>query len=510
MRSLILFALFVIVSLQQQTRTLYAPPSYEVSNNQKINEVAKMLQSNQGVDNRHGLAHLLHASLHQNEPPKYYEEGYMTNELHPPVKIIIQRTTKSRRIPNQDAEVVRKIISGSVMVALATTPDMMWLQIGQNEFIKTQDAQLEEPINREKPDVMMLNSPLPIHVKTDVTVRKIPDMGGKPVSQLQAGVTLSVIGVTPDYSWLMVGPNQFIPTISAKVGDPITPLFPPVTIHLRRDAFILDEPSMSGKKVSLLKKNDILQAIAVSSDMLWLKVAHNKFIKVTDCKFGLPLPPITMFPSPIFVKLVSDAKVIKNPNYPDEILRYLKKDDELQVYGTTADLKWLVVAQKRFIPMETARMKDAYPEPIKLSPAVSIKLSKATEVHDVPDQKGRVLQVARKGDKYEAIAVSPDFMWLQIGDKMWIPLMSAFFRKPDPETKPLIPPVRVTVTKDTKVYKVPEHYSKVSEFLVKVILLLQLLLLPTLLGLRLVLKNISLLKMLNSKKLLLLHLSSLL
>jgi len=463
MRTVIALALFVLCAIaQQQIRTIYAPPSTSVSPNMKLREVDQMLlNAPQEVDNKHGLANLLHTAMHKNEPPKYLDEGYMVNELHPPVKIIVERYTKSRRIPNGDAEVTRKIPAGSVLVALATTPDMLWLQVGQNEFIKTQDAKLEEPINREKPDVRMLSTPLDIHVKTDVTIRKIPDMGGKPVARLHAGVTLSAIGVTPDYAWLMVGPNQFIPTISAKVGDPTTPLNPPVTMYLRRNVVVRDAPSFNGKAVSTLKRGDILQAIAVSSDLMWLKIAHNNYVPTVDCKLGLPLPPVTLFPQPVVIRLVKDAKVVKNPVYPDRIIRYLKKNDELEAFGTTADLKWLVVAEKRFIPMETARMKEEYPEPIKMEPAVPIKLSKATEVRNVPDQNGKVLQIARKGDKYEATAVSPDFLWLQIGNKMWVPMMSAFFRKPEPETNPLVPPIRVTVTKDTKVYKVPEHYAKV-------------------------------------------------
>ena len=463
MRSIIALALLACAVLcQQQVRTLYAPMTYEVDANQRLREVSDMYKAAPaGVDNRHGLLNLLHASLHQSQPPKYVEEGYMVNELHPPVKIVVQRYTKSRRIPHHDAEVVSRLHAGSVMVALATTPDMRWVQVGKNEFIPTENAQLEEPINRERPDVLMLSSPLDIHVKSPVTVRKIPDLGGKAVSRLQAGVTLQAVGVTPDYAWLMVGPNQFIPTVSAKVGDPMTPLNPPITVHLRHDAVVRDRPSPRGSRVVVLKKGDIMQAVAVSSDLQWLKVSHNSYLPTADCRVGLPVPPVTAFPSPVTVKLVADANVVKNPNYPGEVIRTLRKNDELQVFGTTADLKWLLVAKKRFIPMEAARVKKEFPEPIALSPVVSIKLSKAVEVRDAPSESANVLQIAKKGDKYEASAVSVDFMWLQIGNKMWVPMMSAFFRKPDPVTNPLVPPVRVTAVKDTKVYKTPDHYGKV-------------------------------------------------
>ena len=456
-----IFATLVLVAVVA-AQAYVAPQAYEKTGNQKLQEVATLLENaGNGVDQRHGLVHLLHASLHQNHPPKYVDGGFMVNELHPPVKVVVQRYTKARRIPHLDGETARRVTAGSVLVALATTPDMLWIQIGKDEFIPTRDARLEEPLNREKPQVAMLTTPLDIHVKSAVTVRKIPDLGGKPVSRLQAGDKLQAIGATPDYSWLMVGPNQFIPTISARVGDPVTPLLPPVTIHLRRNSVVRDAPSLQGRAVGTLRRGDIMQAVAVSSDLKWLKVAHGNYVATIDCKEGLPLPPVTMFPQPLVVKLVADADVVKNPNHPEDVIRTLKLGDELQAFGTTADLKWLVVAKKRFIPMETAQMKEVFPEPIPMTPSVPIKLAKSVEVRDVPDQRGHVMQIARKGDKYDAVAVSADFTWLKLGDKMWVPLTAAFFRKPAPETKPLVPPMRVTVTKDTKVYKTPDHYGKV-------------------------------------------------
>jgi len=212
-------------------------------------------------------------------------------------------------------------------------------------------------------------------------------------------------------------------------------------------------------------KGDIMQAIGVSKDLKWLKLSQDNFVKTIDCKLGLPLPTVTPFPRPIVVKLVADAPVIRNPNQPLDVLRLLKAGDELQAFGTTADLKWLVVAEKRFIPTNSARMKAVFPEPIPLTPAVPIKLSKATEVRDVPDVRGHVMQIARRGDKYEANAVSADFTWLRIGEKMWVPMTTAFFRKPAPVTNPLVPPMKVTITKDTKVYKTPDLMGKVIKTL---------------------------------------------
>jgi hypothetical protein len=165
------------------------------------------------------------------------------------------------------------------------------------------------------------------------------------------------------------------------------------------------------------------------------------------------------------VKLHEDAKVVKNPNEPEQIMRWLKKGDELQVFGTTNDFKWLEVANKRFIPLLSARLKSPIAKPIPLTPAVPIKMAIDSEVRHVPDQRGRVMSMVKKGDKLEAVGVSADFTWLQLGERMFVPLTSAYFRKPIPATNPLTPPLKVTLTKDAKVRKTPDHMGKIVKTL---------------------------------------------
>jgi len=389
----------------------------------------------------------------------------MVNELHPPVKVTMNRMTKVRAIPHHDGEVIRRVSSGTVMVALATTPDMLWLQVGQREFVPTRDCKLEEPLHQESPSVIPLHPTMHVHVKGDVTVRKIPDIGGKPVGLLKSGDMVTAIAVTADYTWLQLGHKQFIPTAFAKLGDPTTPLQPPLTLHLRRPTVVRDIPSLEGNAVTTLAKDDVMQAVAVSSDFQWLKVAKNNYIQVQDARLGMPFPNVMHFPQPIMVKLHEDAKVVKNPNEPTQILRWLKKADELQVFGVTTDFKWLEVANKRFIPMISARLKSPIAKPIAMNPAVPIKMAVDTPVRHIPDQRGRVMSIVKKGDKLEAIGVSADFTWLQLGERMFVPLTSAYFRKPIPATNALVPSLKVTLTKDVKVRKTPDHTGKVVKTL---------------------------------------------
>jgi len=219
------------------------------------------------------------------------------------------------------------------------------------------------------------------------------------------------------------------------------------------------------KVVNRLHAGDIMQAFGATSDLKYLKIGHNNYIKTQNCKLGFPAPPSINFPHPILIKLTKDAKVVKNPNEPDKIIRWLKQDDELQAFGASADFKWVMVAKKRFIPMDACRMKSAFPKPIVLNPPVGIKVAKDTPVRDLPAQFGHVISSVRKGDKLQAIGVSPDFLWLQLSKNMWIPLMSAYFRKPEPKVNPLVPPLKVTLVRDAKVYKTPDNYAKVVKVL---------------------------------------------
>jgi len=468
MRSLALLSVVVLGAVAHQVFSAYSPrpQAYDITPSDQVGEISGLLHHNTAgyggrpQDNRKGLFNLLHASLHQNKPPTVLTTGQFVNELHPPVSIVVSRDTKVRKIPNRDGEVARRIKSGATVVALATTSDMLWIQIGQDAFIPTRDCRLEEPLNRERPVVKSLVPPLDIYVKEAVTARKIPDLGGKPVTTLRPNELISAIAVTPDYSWLMIGPNMFIPTISAKLGNPITPLRPPITIHLIKDTIVRDTPTDQGAYVTTLHKEDIMQAVGVTPDLKWLKISHNNYIHASAAKLGFPAPPTVVFPRPIVVQLIGDAPVVKNPNMPQNVIRRLKKDDELQAIGASADFKWLMVAKKRFIPMEFARMKNPIPKPIVLNPPVPIKLSKGVQVRTIPDNRGYVVSIARKGDKFDAIGVSADFTWLQLGKNMWIPMIAAYFRKAAPITNALVPPMKVTLLKDTKVYKVPDVFGK--------------------------------------------------
>jgi len=472
MRALLAVVLCACAVVAQHIDTLYAPPEVRPSLNQPLCDIAMTMarapqgSAGQGIDNNHGLAHLLHASLHQNIPPSYLENGQMVTELHPPVKIIITKDTKARRIPNKDAEVQRKLRSGSVVVGLATTNDLRWIQIGKNEFVRTSDCNLEESINREDPQVLPLHPPLPIFIRgSSVSVRKVPDFGGKTVTVLRKNAMVTAYAVTPDRAWIKIGDKMYVPTIACKLGDPITPLRPPLTIHLLRDSVVLSAPDHMGRPVNTLHAGDIMQAIGVSSDLKFLKIGHNNFVRTIDCKLGYPAPPSITFPRPVVIKLIKDAKVVKNPNEPDQIIRWLKQDDELQAFGASADFKWIKVAKKRYIPMDACRMKAAFPKPIILNPPVGIKIAKDTPVRNVPDQLGHAVSTVHKGDKLLAIAVSVDFTWLQLGKDMWIPLMSAYFRKPEPKVNPLVPPLKVVLLRDAKVYKTPDNFAEVVKVL---------------------------------------------
>jgi len=432
------------------------------ANKQKKKEVPfGTPMENNSLDTDHGLVHAMHAALHL-EKQQRTEGGHLINELHPPLKVTVNRITKVRRIPNHGGEIVRKVPADAKLVALGTTPDFVWLQVGHDEFILARDCSLEENKKATKPEVIPLEPPLPIHVKEEVTVRKLPSVNGKAVGLLQGGDLITATGATPDYSWIQIGHKQFIPSVFAKLGNPTTPLDPPVTVHVIADvAKVRDIPSYEGAVITTLSRDDVFKVIAVSSDMKWLKIAKNNYIPAATVKVGMPQPTVIRFPEPIMVTLANDTAIVKNPNEPQWIINSLKQNDEVLAIGTTADFKWLQLGHKRFIAMETARLKSAIPEPIKLEPAIPIKLAIDTPVRHIPDNRGRMMAILKKGEKTEAIGVSADFSWLQLAEHMFIPLANAFFRRAEPVVNPVVPPMSITLRKDATVYKRPEEGAKV-------------------------------------------------
>lgn len=388
--------------------------------------------------------------------------GHLINELHPPLKVTVSRITKVRRIPNHSGEVVRRVNTDASLVALGTTPDFVWLQVGPSEFILTRDCKLEEQKSDRKVEVIALAPPLPLHVKEEVTVRKMPSVNGKAVGLLEAGDMVTAVGATPDYAWLKIGHKQYIPSVFAKLGDPTTPLNPAVTVHVIADsAKVRDIPSYEGAVVTALARGDVFEAVAVSADMKWLKIAKNNYIPAAAVKVGLPPPTTVTFPEPITVKLAEQASVVKNPSEPQYVLRTLEQGDEVLAIGTTSDFKWLQLAHKRFIPIQSARLQSAIPDALPLSPAVPIKLATDTPVRHIPDTRGRVMAILKKGDHADAVGVSADFSWLQLGENMYVPLASTFFRKADPVMNPVVPPMSIKLRKDAEVYKRPEDGAKV-------------------------------------------------
>lgn len=483
---LLLFSLFAVVfSFPDQATDLAFGKgvyfgdhaTYKARDAQTLQEVGKILESEikpvsptdePGLDARHGMLHLLHASLHNDKKPVTLPNGSLINELSPPVRVTANRIAKVRRIPNHAGEIVRKVPVDATLVATGMTPDMLWLQVGKDMFILTRDCKLEGKLdahynanNRNGNDVVPLNPALPVHVQAEVTVRKMPSVNGKSVGLLQPGDMVSAIGATPDYTWLQIGRKQFIPTTFAKLGDPTTPLNPPVAIHISAETVqVRDIPSYEGSVVTTLNKGDVLNAIAVSADLKWIKVAKNNYVPSVATKVGLPHPPSIRFPEPVAVKLIEQTVVVKNPNEPKLVVRTLEKDDEVLAIGSTEDFQWLELAHKRYIPIASARLMPSIPEPLKLDPPVPIKMGTDTPVRHIPDMRGRTMTIVRKGDRMEAIAVSADFSWLMVAPNMFVPVAATFIRRADPVLNPVIPTMNITLKADAKVFKRPGDDEK--------------------------------------------------
>lgn len=415
-------------------------------------------------DHKVELKELLRQSL--KERPTMLSTGHVVTELHPPARVSINRATKVRKIPHHAGEIIKRLPSGTPVVAIAATPDLMWLQIGEHQFIPTRDCKFEFSDEQRSAAVFPIEPPLNVHVAVDskVIVRKIPNDKGKPVGYLAKGDMVRAIGVTRDYTFVQIGHKQFVPTTALKVGDPLIPLDPPLTVHIARRTPVLDMPtnkkiSVQGNVVSTLAKDDVVEVIATTSDYQWMKLASGSYIRTEATRMGLPHPPSTLFPKALLIKIHEPAPVIKNPRHPELVLRTLRKGDQLQAFGVTNDFKYLVLAHHRYIPLLSARLVSPIAKPIAFDP-IDIKLNKDEIIRHIPDPHGRVMSRAKKGEELKVVGVDPEFSWLQLGDRQWIPLTSASIRTPLPELKQLNPTIQVTIKEDVQIRRRPDHTAK--------------------------------------------------
>jgi len=419
----------------------------------------------QVFDERLDLQELLKQSL--KERPTMLSTGHVVTELHPPARVSISRTTKVRKIPHHAGEIIKRLPAGTPVVAIAATPDLMWLQIGEHQFIPTRDCKFEFSDEQRSAAVFPIEPPLNVHVAVNkkVIVRKIPNDKGKPVGYLAKGDMVRAIGVTRDYSFVQIGHKQFVPTTALKVGDPLIPLDPPLTVHIARKTPVLDMPSnnatsVQGNVVSTLSKDDVVEAIATTTDYQWMKLASGSYIRTDATRMGLPHPAATLFPQALLIKIHEPAPVIKNPRHPELVLRTLRKGDQLQAFGVTNDFRYLVLAHHRYIPLLSARLVSPISKPISIKPSIPIKLNKDEIIRHIPDPHGRVMSRAKKGEELQVIGVNPEFSWLQLGDRQWIPLTSASIRRIIAPLRELNPAIQVTIKEDVQIRRRPDYTAK--------------------------------------------------
>jgi hypothetical protein len=395
--------------------------------------------------------------------------GHIVTELHPPVKTKLERNAKIRQIPHASGEIVRRVSAGTPLVATAATPDLLWLKVGDNEFIPTRDCNFAFSEERRSSPVYPVDPPMDAHVagKSKVIVRKIPNDKGKAVGFLEPHDHIRIIGVTPDYTFAQIGAKQFVPITVLKIGDPLVTLSPPVTISIARRTPVYDFPSnehlgVEGNVVSVLHEGDVVTASASTSDHEWLKIAPGSFIHTEATRMGLPHPPTTMFPKPLLVQVhASPCGVTKDPRSPSPpVLRELQKGDQLQAFGVTNDFKFLIVAHHRYIPILSVRLLSPLPEETPLSPPVPVELKADELLRHIPDGKGRVMMKGNKGDHYEATAVTEDFLWLKVGERQYVPLQSVVERKPLAPLRILSSPISVTLKEDVALRRRPDYNAK--------------------------------------------------
>lgn len=298
-----------------------------------------------------------------------------------------------------------------------------------------------------------------------VVVRKFPHEKAKGVGYLLPGDRVKIIGATRDYTFVQLGHKQFVPTVSLKAGNPLVELSPPVPMHIARHTPVYDHPlsakySVDGEVVSSLEKGDVVSAVATTEDYEWLKLGPHAYVRTEATRMGLPHPSVTVFPTPLTVKLGEGCAVIKNPATPAVVVRTLSKGDQLEVHGVTNDFKWLVVARHRYIPLLAARLVSPLPKEVPLRPSVSVKLSSDELVRHIPDANGRVMARGQRGDEFLASAVTDDFEWLKVGERQWVPLRSVKPHRAVAPLRVLASPIQVTLKEDAAVRRRPDKTSK--------------------------------------------------
>lgn len=471
--SSIVFALVLLgvasAQVAYSTRTFYNPTeNTELLQKLQGRKAPPTPEEKRAADNE--MLKVLEAAL--DAKPTMMSSGHIVTELHPPVKVTIARATKVRRIPHHAGEILRRVPSGTTLVATAASPDLLWLRVGENEYIPTRDCNFAFADDQRSAPVVPVEPPMNAHVaEKRVVVRKIANIKGKPVGYLANGDHVKIIGVTPDFSYAQIGHKQFVPITVLQAGDSLVTLDPPLTIHAARICDVYDQPTdksvpIEGTVISQLGKNDVVTATATSADHAWLRIAPNAFVKTECTRMGIPHPDVNIFPEPLMVKIKpATVGVLKNPQNPDLVLRRLTKGDQLQAFGVTTDFRFLVVAHHRYIPLLAARLVSPLPKEVPLTPAIKVKLAVDETIRHIPDTKGRTMMRGRKGDKFEAIAVTEDFDWVKLGERMYVPLLSIKQQSPEPVLRTLSTPITVTLKEDVALRAKPDATAKTGKTL---------------------------------------------
>ena len=331
--------------------------------------------------------------------------------------------------PSHPEMALRTLSKGDQLEVFGVTNDFKWLVVAHHRYIPILAARLVSPLPKEIP----LTPAVPIKLTKDEIIRHIPDEKGRIMTKGKKGEELEAIAVTDDFTWLKLADRQWIPMTSATMRHVIRPLRTlktPIQVTIKEDVAVRRRPDAAAKKRRVIAAGTVVTAVAATPDADWLKLSEKEYIP-SEAGLLLPVPSIAPLTPPINVIILRDAKVYQSPNLNSIVMKRLPRGEVVKVVGTTTDLKWLKLADNRFLETHFA---SHVPSLISLVPPVKFVVATPVKARNVAAFAGMSIYEVKKGERVVGSETTPDYKWVKIGEGRYLPTSALLLDESEGET----------------------------------------------------------------------------
>jgi len=253
------------------------------------------------------------------------------------LKVVVTKDAKVVKSPSDDALPVHRLKRGEVLEIHETTPDMMWLKIAENQFIKTQFVAHVAHTTPLTPAVRVV-------IAADLKARNVPAFAGMAVKDMKKGEIVDAIEVSPDFKWLKLAKDKYIPSSGCVLHDSEGKDM--LVVLKIRSSHVEKNPV-----VAKVQEEKPVQAVTTSQAASLLGKALEK--RVGD-KIEKPsdATPITKFDKKVKqLRIKVDTLVMAEPKPDAAVVRGIKAGSLVDASGLGTNLVWLQIGPGQFVKL---------------------------------------------------------------------------------------------------------------------------------------------------------------